>query len=142
MRLPHPKETLAGCVWLPRHIAKVRLHLSHGLPLSYRVALGSSIGVDGYFFRHFGLSLERMVAVVRKSQSNADIATWFGGRPEGTGESIARWNRLAETLGARGHPGHVTFAIVKWLFYPKAIAQPVGSIFEAIAQDENLTPPP
>ncbi len=59
MKLPHPEDKLAGCVWLPRLAAKVRVHLAGGMPLSYRVAVGSRIGVDGYFLRHFGSACAR-----------------------------------------------------------------------------------
>ena len=141
MKLPHPNETLSGCVWLPRHIAKIRAYLSRDLPLSYRIAFGSKIGVDGYFFRHFNLSLEQMIAAVKRLGNDEAIANWFASRPEGSADSIARWNAYAQVLGAPGRPGSVTLSFVKWFFYPRAIFHPVRSIFEAIVQDEGLAPP-
>lgn len=138
MRLPNPRDKLVGCVWLPRHIAKIRHHLAEGLPLSYRVALGSRIGVDGYFFKHFHLSLEQTISAVKRHQTDAAIGTWFADRPEGSPESIERWNKFAETLGAPGHEGRVTVLIVRWFLYPKSIGKAVGSIFDLIIQDEDI----
>ncbi|HEY4246674.1 MAG TPA: DUF5069 domain-containing protein [Lacunisphaera sp.] len=137
--LPHPLETLAGCCWLPRIAAKTRGYLLGDMPFTYRLAFGSRIGVDGYFFRHFRLSRSKIIAAVRASPEDAQLAGWFLGRSAVTAESIATWNEFAPRLGAKGHPGHATFLAVKCFFYPKAIVHPVCSIFEAIVQDEDLS---
>lgn len=109
------------------------------MPLSYRVAFGSRIGVDGFFFRHFQLSRPQIVAAVRVAPDDEELAQWFLARRAVTAESIAMWNEFAPRLGAKGHPGHATFLTIRWILYPKSIVHPVGSIFEAIAQDEGLT---
>ena len=138
MKLPHPKEQLAGCVWLPRLIAKIRVFLSGELPVSYRVAFGSRIGVDGYFMRHFRLTMPQVVAAVRSASSDDDVATWFLRRPSVTQHSIADWNALALKLGSAGQPGYLTLQVVKWFLYQKSRFGTPGSIFEAIVIDENL----
>ena len=142
MQLPHPLARLADCCWLPRHVAKSRVYLRGELPFSYRIAFGSRIGVDGYFFRHFGLTKASVLAALRTRSDDAAIAQWFLQQPGVTSASIARWNRVAPLLGTKGHPGYVTRRIVVWFLYPKAITQPVESIFAAIIQDEKLPPAP
>ena len=138
MQLPHPLARLADCCWLPRHIAKTRIYLRGEMPLSYRVALGSRIGVDGYFFRHFGLNKAQMLAAIRARSDDAAMAGWFLQQPGVTPARIKTWNRFAPRLGAKGHPGYVTRQFVKWFLYPKSIKHPVESLFAMIAQDEDL----
>ena len=140
MNLPHPRETLAGCCWLPRLAAKTRVYLQGEMPFSYRVAFGSPIGVDGYFLRHFKISRSQVVTAVRNAAHDDELVRWFLARPAVDKKSIAAWNELAPRLGTKGHPGYLTRQIVKWILYPKSVSLPVDSIFEAIIQDEGLDP--
>ena len=110
------------------------------MPLSYRLAFGSPIGVDGYFLRHFRLTRAHVIAAVRTAANDEALTRWFLGRPAVTAGSIAAWNELAPKLGLKGHPGFTARQCVKWAFYPKSVSSPVSSIFEAIVQDENLSP--
>lgn len=137
MPLPRPHDQLAGCMWLPRFAEKARLSLNHQLPLPYRLAFGSPVGVDGYFLRHFGLTIDQFISGVRQSADNAALARWFLAFPGASPQRIAEWNSQATVLGAKGHPGYLTRHLAKWLFYPKSVWSPVGSIFEAIDQDER-----
>ena len=137
MQLPRPQDQLAGCVWLPRFAEKARRFLAQQLPLTYRVAFGSRLGIDGAFLRHFNLTLPQFLAAVRKSGGNAALAQWFQLRPGVTPERIAEWNRRATLLGAKGQPGYLTRHLIKWVFYPKSVIAPVNSLFEAIEQDES-----
>lgn len=137
MPLPRPHDQLAGCMWLPRFAEKARLSLNHQLPLLYRLAFGSPVGVDGYFLRHFGLTIDQFISGVRQSADDNELARWFRSLPGAGPERIAEWNRCATVLGAKGHPGYLTRHLAKWLFYPKSVWSPVGSIFEAIDQDER-----
>ena len=125
MPLPRSHDQLAGCVWLPRFAEKARL------------AFGSPVGVDGYFLRHFGLTIDQFISDVRQSGDNAALAQWFLALPDANQQRIAEWNRRATLLGAKGHPGYLTRHLAKWLFYPKSVRSPVGSVFEAIDQDER-----
>ncbi len=136
MYVRRPQEQIAGCCWLPRFADKARLYLSGRLPFLYRLAFGSSLGADGYFLRHFELSLQDFLAGVARAADDDALARWFLVLPGATPQRVADWNLLAPKLGARGHPGFVTRHVVKWLLYPKSIRQPVNSLFEAIEQDE------
>ena len=135
--LHRPQDQLAGCVWLPRFADKARLFLSRQLPVVYRVAFGSRLGIDGAFLRHFGLTLDQFLAAVRQSADNDALAAWFQSLPLAHPERIAQWNRRATMLGAKGHPGYRTRHLIKWFFYPKSVWSPVNSLFEAIEQDER-----
>ena len=137
MQLHRPQDQLAGCVWLPRFADKARLSINTRLPCVYQLAFGSRFGVDGYFLRHFGLTIDQFLAGVRQSTDKAALARWFLALPGASPPRIAEWNRRATLLGAKGHPGYLTRHLVKWLFYPKSVGAPVGSIFEAIDQDER-----
>lgn len=142
MKLPHPEARLADCCWLPRMAAKIRIQQNAGLPLSYRVAFGSRLGVDGYFLRHFRLTMPAVIAAVRRAPDDAGLARWFLGRSHVSTASIQSWNALAVRLGARGQPAHLIFQVVRRVLYPKTADSPVETIFAAIEQDENLPPEP
>mgnify|MGYP003385188672 CR=1 FL=1 len=137
MQLPRPQDQLAGCVWLPRFAEKARWFLAQQLPFAYRVAFGSRLGIDGAFLRHFSLTVDQFLAAVRQSADNEALAKWFLALPAVTSERIAKWNRRAASLGAKGQPGYLTRHLIKWVFYPKSVMDPVNSLFEAIEQDER-----
>ena len=137
MHVRRPQEQIAGCCWLRRFADKARLYRSGRLPFLYRLAFGSRLGVDGYFLRHFKLSLYDFIAGVTKATDDHALAQWFLAHPGVTAQRIADWNLFAPKLGARGRPGFLTRHVVKWALYPKSIRQPVNSLFEAIEQDEG-----
>ncbi len=142
MKFPHPMETLAGCCWLPRLVAKCRLAEDGALPFSYRIALGSPIGVDGHFCRHFRISPGQVRKAVRLHEDDGDLAVWFLGLAKVDEDAIAAWNKLAPRLGSRGAPGYLTRQLVKTVLYPQSLTTPVASVFEAIIQDEGLPASP
>ena len=141
MKLRHPAARLANCCWLPRLADKTRIHLAGELPLSYRIAFGSAIGVDGYFLRHFRLRLPAVIGAVKSSPDDEALARWFTSRPGVAPALIEEWNAFAPKLGSKGHPGYAARQTLKWLLYPRSIFHPVNSLFEAIVQDEDLAAP-
>lgn len=138
MILPHPSHQLAGCSWLPRFSAKVRLSLAKRLPFAYRLALASPVDIDRFFLRHFRLSRQQFFRAVEQSSDDEALVRWFRSQPTVTETSIKLWNRLAPRLGKKGYPGYLTRHLVKWVLYPKSIVHPVQSLFEAIEQDEQV----
>src|SRR5262245_23220156 len=56
MKLPSPAATLAGCVFLPRIIAKARAIKTGVLPEEYAVRFGAPDSIDGLFLAFFDLS--------------------------------------------------------------------------------------
>ena len=111
--------------------------LAGELPLSYRLALGSPLGVDGYFLKHFALMRGDLIRAVRAAKDDDALATWFLAQPAVKEAGIAAWNDLAPKLGAKGHPGYVTFQLVKFPLYPSLRGRRVNSIFEGIELDET-----
>jgi hypothetical protein len=74
------------------------------------MALGSPMGIDGHFLRHF--QIPKMALLQNIDQSKGDdrkVVTWF--------------------LSQSG-------VNMKWGLYPRAVTHPVHSLFEAILQDE------
>ena len=60
--LPPPRATLAGCMWLPRIIAKARLLQSGALPSEYETRFCHPTGVDAQFLKFFGLEKEDILS--------------------------------------------------------------------------------
>jgi Domain of unknown function (DUF5069) len=136
VKLPPPETELAGCIWLARLVAKLRVHADGALPFSYPVGLGSRVGIDGYFLRHFQLTLPGILAAVRRFAADEDVEHWFLRQPSASAECIRDWSQFAVMLGAPGHPGHRTLHLVKWFLCSKVARRPLVSIFEAIRLDE------
>ena len=98
-KLPNPRERLAGCIWLPRIVAKARLALGGALPPEYNERFCHPTGVDGQFLSYFGISREELLAISEETDDR--IAAWFATLPQATPERIERWNRIAVNLGRR-----------------------------------------
>ena len=103
-KLPSPRETLEGCVWLPRFLTKARLLLADRLPPDYVERFGHPEGVDGNFFRFFGVPHEQMMDALRQHPSDPAFAAWFQTLPGIDAARIEAWNQFAEKLGQPGYP--------------------------------------
>ena len=136
MKLRRPQETLANCCWLARMVDKVRAAEGPGFPFLYRLSLGSPIGIDGFFLRHFNLSFRAFRKAILESRTDENLATWFLAQPGITPQRIAAWNGYGPKLGTPGYPGSVFKHLAKWVVYRKLLNHPVDSFFEMIEQDE------
>lgn len=136
MQLRRPQDTLAGCCWLARIVDKVRASQQGDFPLLYRLSLGSPIGIDGFFLRHFAISFRQFRKAVLETPNDESLAQWFLSRPGVNTATISKWNEYGPRLGTPGYPGSMFLPIIKWFVYPKALKQPVNSLFEMIEQDE------
>jgi len=136
MKLRRPIDELAGCCWLARMVDKVRASQQGDFPLLYRLSLGSPIGVDGYFLRHFGLSFRQFRNAVIETKNDENLAQWFLNQPGVNAAIIAGWNAYGPKLGTPGYPVSLLRHLIKWFVYPKSIRHPVDSLFEMIEQDE------
>ncbi len=137
MKYRRPSDKLAGCCWLGRMVDKIRASQQGNLPLLYRLSLGSTIGVDGYFLRHFGLSFPQLRNAIIESQNDEYLAQWFLDQPGVNASIIAKWNIYGPKLGTSGYPVSHVRHVIKWFIYPKSIRHPVDSLFEMIEQDEE-----
>ena len=136
MELRRPQEELAGCSWLARIVDKVWASQQSDFPLLYRLSLGSPIGIDGFFLRHFKMTFRQFQEAVLENRHDESLARWFLSQPGVNPTTIAKWNEYGPKLPIPGYPGSVLLHIVKWFIYPKALKQPVNSLFEIIEQDE------
>ena len=137
MNLRRPLDELAGCCWLARMADKVRASQKGNFPLLYRLSLGNPIGIDGFFLRHFDLSFGPFRQAVIETDNDENLAKWFFSQPGVNSTTIAAWNHYGPKLGTPGYPGSRLRHLIAWLVYPKAVIQPVNSLFEMIEQDES-----
>lgn len=137
MKLRRPQDELAGCCWLARIVDKVRAAQGGDFPLLYRLSLGSPIGIDGHFLRHFHLPFHQFKTAVLETRTDDGLAQWFLSQPNVNTQAITRWNEYAPKLGTPGYPGSMLRHLIKWFVYPKACKKPVNSLFEMIEQDET-----
>jgi hypothetical protein len=135
MKLPRPSDKLAGCVWLPRIIAKARLLLRHELPEDYVVRFAHPTGVDGHFLAHFGLSRDDVLAIAPRT--DAEVAEWFLQRTGDVGGMIATWNEIALNLGRPGYPLAERFPIALATTYRHIDSRGMTTVFEVLEADEK-----
>src|SRR5258708_269863 len=102
MKLPLPEAQLAGCVWLPRIIAKARAIQNRNPREEYAIRFGAPDGVDGVFLRFSDLTKDQITAVA--DQPDAAVARWFESLPSVTAKRIEEWNCVGINLGRPGFP--------------------------------------
>lgn len=134
MRLPRPTDTLAGCVWLPRIVAKARALAGGTLPPDYAARFGHASGVDGQFLRHFGLTRDDIVAVA--TRDDAGVAAWFATQPGATPERVAAWNHVAVNLGRAGFPMAERLPVALATTYAHLADRGCATVFEVLTADE------
>ena len=135
--LPTPRATLDGCVWLPRFLAKARLLLADQLPPDYVERFGHPDGVDGNFFRFFGLTHEQIMDAVRRDPADARVAAWFLALPGIDLARIAAWNDFAEKLGQPSYPMANRLLEVLPKMADRLDVTRIHSIFDLITADEQ-----
>ncbi len=135
MKLPTPHETLVGCVWLPRVLAKARLIASGELPADYVACFCHPMGVDGQFLAHFALTKDDIVIAAKRD--DAAVAEWFLSRIPDAARAIATWNDIAVNLGRAGYPMAERFPVALATTYRHVDARGLTSVFEVLEADER-----
>ncbi len=69
-----PREVMAGWVYLPRFVDKVRLHLADKLHTDYQENLTK--GFDGAWLKAAGVTAEQFIAVVKNSVTDGEVCDW------------------------------------------------------------------
>lgn len=69
-----PRETMAGWVYLPRFVDKIRLHLAGKLHPDYQENFTK--GFDGAWLKAAGVTADQMVEVVRNSICDGQVVDW------------------------------------------------------------------
>lgn len=69
-----PREMMAGWVYLPRFVDKIRLHLAGKLHADYQENFTK--GFDGFWLKTAGVSAETFIDVVKKSITDGQVTDW------------------------------------------------------------------
>jgi hypothetical protein len=69
-----PREIMAGWVYLPRFIDKVRLHLAGQLPADYHENFTK--GFDAAWLKAAGLTADQFVSVVKNTITDGEVCDW------------------------------------------------------------------
>jgi hypothetical protein len=69
-----PRETMAGWMYLPRFVDKVRLHLAGKLPADYQANFCK--GFDGRWLEAAGVKAEDFIEVVRRTITDGEVCDW------------------------------------------------------------------
>ncbi len=124
-----PREQLAGLVFVPRTIDKVRAKLQGTLG-SYRV----KPGLSGYLFDWLGITEEQFTGAVRDAEGEAEIAEWLTAHCDTT-----TFSAINERLSERGIRDDEHFAEVLPR-YPVLDEHPqLRNWFEIIELDDRWT---
>ncbi|MBK1857266.1 DUF5069 domain-containing protein [Cerasicoccus arenae] len=102
MNLPAPRDTLFGCMWLPRIRAKAQQYKTGKLPEIYARPFCIPPAVDGQFLAHFQLDKDAILDAC--DLPDADFEAWFRALPNNSDAHIAKWNEIAVNLGRPGYP--------------------------------------
>jgi hypothetical protein len=133
MKLPSPREKLAGCVWLPRILAKARLFQAGRLPQDYAANLCSPGKTDSFFMAHFELSREDVLAAA--AWPDEKVSEWFSSR--NSAERIEQWNKTAVNLGRTGYPLAERLPVALATVYKNVAHLKPATIFEVLEADER-----
>jgi len=69
-----PRETMAGWVYLPRFVDKIRLNLAGKLASDY--AENFTKGFDGAWLKAAGVTAEQFIEVVKGSITDGEVCDW------------------------------------------------------------------
>lgn len=69
-----PREVMAGWVYLPRFVDKIRLHLAGKLDVEYQNNFCK--GFDRAWLKAAGVSAEQFIAVVKNSITDGEVTDW------------------------------------------------------------------
>ena len=136
MKIPNPRDTLAGCIWLPRIMTKARLLKSGVLAPDYAARFCHPGGVDGQFLGYFGLTREDMLAAA--DLSDGQVVAWFQSRFNP--ETIKEWNRIAVNLGRPGFPMAERLPVALATSYKHVNPEGITTVFEVLEADEKEGP--
>lgn len=135
MTLPSPREKLAGCVWLPRILAKARLIRNGALEAAYASRFCHPTGVDGQFISFFQLTKEDLL--VAGTGTDDEVAAWFTSRAAGSGSRIQEWNQMATNLGRPGFPMAERLPVALATVYGHLKDRNPETVFEVLEADEE-----
>ena len=99
-----PREVMAGWVYLPRFVDKIRLHLAGKLHADYQENFTK--GFDGAWLKAAGVSAEQMIEVVRNSATDGQVTDWVAKNVKRTDAEKAAFRDYVLNRGTEG--GEIT----------------------------------
>jgi hypothetical protein len=137
MKLPPPRQQLAGCIWLPRIIAKARA-LSRGeLEPDYAARFCHPGGIDGQFLSFFRLAREGILSA--SGGTDEQVISWFHSLESAADERVAEWNRIALNLGRPGFPMAERMEPALATTYKHLNSRKFETVFEVLEADEGIS---
>ena len=97
-----PRETMAGWIYLPRFVDKIRLHLAGRLHPDYQENFTK--GLDGAWLKHAGVRAEEFIEVVRNSIIDGQVADWVLKNVRKSDVEKAAHRQFTLTLGNAENP--------------------------------------
>jgi hypothetical protein len=125
-----PKEQLAGVMFLPRTIDKIRASLPGGNLGRYHVPGGSSRMMDV-----LGITPEQLTDAVKNAQNEDDVVAWVTANANFAGVEAFNTRLLGLRLADLDEETQA-----RWLAeQPSLKAEEIGLIHEALAEDDRRT---
>ncbi len=91
---------MAGWVYLPRFVDKIRLHLAGKLHADYQENFTK--GFDGAWLKSAGISAEQIIEVVKKSTTDGEVTDWVAKNVKKTEPEKASFNKFVLNRGNDG----------------------------------------
>ena len=92
-----PREVMAGWVYLPRFVDKIRLHLAGQLPADYQENLTK--GFDGSWLKAAGVTAEQFIDVVKGSITDGQVSDWVRANVKRTADERAKFREYVLNRG-------------------------------------------
>jgi hypothetical protein len=91
---------MAGWVYLPRFVDKIRLHLAGKLHPDYQENFTK--GFDGSWLKAAGVTAEQMIDVVKNSTTDGEVADWVAKNVKKTDAEKAAYRDFILKRGTEG----------------------------------------
>jgi hypothetical protein len=104
-----PREMIAGWIYLPRFIDKIRLHLAGKLPADYQENFTK--GFDGAWLDAAGLKADPFIEVVKQAITDGQVCDWVRNNVHKSDAEKAKFNNY---ILNRGHDTDEMKARLKW----------------------------
>jgi hypothetical protein len=92
-----PREVMAGWVYLPRFVDKIRLHLAGKLHSDYQENFTN--GFDGAWLKAAGLTAEPFIAMVKSTLTDGQVADWVAQNVKKTEADKQAFNQFVLNRG-------------------------------------------
>jgi gluconokinase len=98
-----PREMMAGWVYLPRFIDKIRLHLAGRLHSDYQENF-SKKGFDAAWLKAAGLTADTIIEVVKNSLTDGEVCDWVRENVRKTDAEKSAFNQSVLNHGRQDDP--------------------------------------